>query len=436
MPVMAAARLPGRVGDRLLAALDEEDKADKDDEGVAIPVAVVAVLDSGSSQLAALAPQEQHVAVAISPGAASPPGEPAAAMGLGGGIGIAAYWGVLVAVFYGVMSVSSVFINKAIFSVYKFHYPASLVTGQTLFSLILVGVLRHLRLIKSVRFSVTACKRVGWLSTIFLLKLVLDMSALAIVNIPMYGVLKSSTTPFVLLLDFFMRKKVASLRVRLAVYATSVGGFIAGYGDLTFDMLGYTLALLSALATAAYVVMVGKLGDDLQVDSFTLLMYNCIWSLPMSVMLVLITGEYVRILQFPYLFDSGFMACFLVACASAFVLNLATYLCTLVNDSLTTSIVGRTKSILQGLAGLFAFGDVMVSATNLVGLMVNSAGIGWYAYEKWLEAKAKQAMAGTPEASPLIDKSTRQSYTLTRDSSQLVLSPRMSLLDMQPPRKS
>lgn len=40
--------------------------------------------------------------------------------------------------------------------------------------------------------------------------------------------------------------------------------------------------------------------------------------------------------------DPFFLACFLVSCASAFILNLATYLCTLVNDSLTTSIVGES----------------------------------------------------------------------------------------------
>lgn len=34
------------------------------------------------------------------------------------------------------------------------------------------------------------------------------------------------------------------------------GGFIAGYGDLTFDLVGYILAISSALSTAAYVVMV------------------------------------------------------------------------------------------------------------------------------------------------------------------------------------
>ena len=43
------------------------------------------------------------------------------------------------------------------------------------------------------------------------------------------------------------------------------------------------------------------------------------------------------------------------SCASAFVLNYATYLCTQVNDALTTSVVGRTKSVVQGVGGLFAF---------------------------------------------------------------------------------
>lgn len=42
------------------------------------------------------------------------------------------------------------------------------------------------------------------------------------------------------------------------------------------------------------------------------------------------------------------------------MLNWATYMCTLENDSLTTSVVGRTKSIVQTLGGLFAFGDVQV----------------------------------------------------------------------------
>ncbi|CAI5943744.1 unnamed protein product [Closterium sp. NIES-65] len=333
------------------------------------------------------------------------------------------YTGILAALFYaGVMSVASVFINKALFHVYRFKFPYTLVFFQTLFTLALLAAMRQLRLIRVTPFHLHVLRRVSvsLLSFAFLLKLLLDMAALSRVNIPMYGVLKSATTPFVLLLDFLLRAKRASPRIQLAVYTTALGGVVAGTGDLTFDLPGYVLALSSALATAAYVVIVGKLGEELQLDSFTLLLYNNCWSLPFAFLLVAANGELPAVQRVLQSRDAVFLVCFALSCASAFILNLATYLCTLVNDSLTTSIVGgsssdyllsptlpiyafpslttplgRTKSILQGFGGLFAFGDVLVSPTNLIGLIVNSGGVGWYAYEKYVEARAKQKGAYT-----------------------------------------
>lgn len=331
---------------------------------------------------------------------------------------MANYRGPVVAALYGGMSVASVFINKGIFHVYKFNYPYTLVLGQTVFTLLLLQLMRRLGVIKLGAFQLYIFRRVFLLSFAFLLKLLLDMSALNRVNIPMYGVLKSSTTPFVLALDYAMRGKRASLRVQLAVYTTTLGGVVAGAGDLAFDLGGYALALSSAVATAAYVVIVGKLGEELQVDSFTLLLYNNCWSLPFSLACVLLNGEGRAALAFERRADPAFIACFLTSCASAFVLNLATYLCTLVNDSLTTSIVGRTKSILQGVGGLFAFDDVLVNPLNLVGLSVNSMGVGWYAYEKYLEAKRKLTHAGYD---PISSGVPGDPMKLTRDGSQLSL---------------
>lgn len=66
-------------------------------------------------------------------------------------------------------------------------------------------------------------------------------------------------------------------------------------------------------------------------------------------------------------------------------------MCTLANDSLTTSVVGRTKSIVQTLGGLFAFGDVRINPLNLWGVGVNSLGIAWYTLEKALEHRRREA---------------------------------------------
>mgnify|MGYP001802006778 CR=1 FL=1 len=170
-----------------------------------------------------------------------------------------------------------------------------------------------------------------------------------------------------MVLDYVMRKKVAPMNIQFPVYMVTFGGLVAGYGDLTFDPLGYAWAIASAIATAAYVVIVGKLGDEVKLDSFSILFYNCIWSTPLCLMLMLVKGEFGMLLEYSATSKTvAFYACFLTACASAFLLNWSTYWCTLVNDSLTTSVVGRTKSIFQGIGGLFAFGDVQFNFMNLI----------------------------------------------------------------------
>ena len=163
----------------------------------------------------------------------------------------------------------------------------------------------------------------------------------------MYGVLKSATSLFVLILEYAFRNKKASIVIQLSILVTTLGGFIAGFGDLTFDMTGYILALSSAATTAAYIVVVGILGEDFKMDSSTMLLYNAIWSAPVSIVILILNNEIVQIISAMEKRNLWFAAIFILSCASAFILNLSTYLCTLHNSPLTTSVVARTKTILQ-----------------------------------------------------------------------------------------
>jgi len=296
--------------------------------------------------------------------------------------------GALAALFYGSCSVLTVFLNKALFAVWMFTFPASLVTAQTLFTVFAIATLDRAGAItrRGDKFSSVAFKRVFVVSAVFQLKLVLDMTALSLVNIPMYGVLKSATTPFVMAVDYALVGRVARARVQAAVFLTTIGGVLAGVGDLEFTLLGYIVALSSAATTALYVVLVGKVGEELQLDSFTLLLYNSLWSAPLSMCVVVAFGEHRRVFQYEHIAESGFIFAFFLSCSSAFVLNYATYLCTQLNEALTTSVVGRTKSIVQGVAGFFAF-KVHTSMTNLCGILCNSIGVAWYAYEKYMSSR-------------------------------------------------
>jgi len=311
--------------------------------------------------------------------------------------------GASAAMFYASTSVATVFLNKAIFAVWRFGYPATLVTAQTFFTVMAIVTLERFGMIRvgngtfAKNFDAKAFRRVGAVSATFQAKLVLDMKALSMISIPMYGVLKSSTTPFVMLIDYAMMGKVASARVQGAVWVTTLGGVLAGTGDLEFTLWGYLVALSSALCTALYVVLVGKIGDELHLDSFTLLLYNSLWSAPLSLVLCFLCGEHREVGDYPHLYELSFIVAFVCSCSSAFVLNYATYLCTQMNDALTTSVVGRTKSIVQGVVGLFAF-HVHAGLLNILGISLNSVGVAWYAYEKYTGGKQKPAHGAVPES--------------------------------------
>ena len=62
----------------------------------------------------------------------------------GGGARASKVAGLSAALFYGFMSVASVFLNKAIFEVWKYKFPASLVAGQTVFTVFAILVLTRL----------------------------------------------------------------------------------------------------------------------------------------------------------------------------------------------------------------------------------------------------------------------------------------------------
>ena len=93
--------------------------------------------------------------------------------------------GATAAIFYGATSIATVFLNKAIFAVWTFRYPASLVTAQTVFTVFAIVALEQLGVISP--NGAKGCVELrakaffgGWARcAVFQLKLVLDMKALS-----------------------------------------------------------------------------------------------------------------------------------------------------------------------------------------------------------------------------------------------------------------
>ena len=95
--------------------------------------------------------------------------------------------GISAAFFYGFMSVASVFLNKAIFEVWRYRYPAASSRDRR-YSPSSPSRCSATSASSRSKFNSAHFKRVFVVSAVFQLKLVLDMSALVLVNIPMYGI--------------------------------------------------------------------------------------------------------------------------------------------------------------------------------------------------------------------------------------------------------
>jgi solute carrier family 35 protein len=53
-----------------------------------------------------------------------------------------------------------------------------------------------------------------------------------------------------------IKRRMPSISITLAVVLVVTGGVVAGIGDMSFNVMGYTFALLSCTTQAAYLLLV------------------------------------------------------------------------------------------------------------------------------------------------------------------------------------
>lgn len=222
----------------------------------------------------------------------------------------------------------------------------------------------------------------------------------------MYSTFKRLTIAVVMVLEYFLLKKVPSKAIVGTVAMMSVGAMLAGLGDVSFDPTGYVMAILSCVLQALYLVVVAKKEKELDLNTFGLLYYNSILSLPFVFAVGLVKSEYSSALHYDRWHEFGFLFNFLMACALGALLNYSIFLCTLVNSPLTLTVSGQAKSILTVAIGFFAFGGVAFTPLNAFGIILNTLGSLVYSFTKHIEkSRAESLPSGTSNSQRTQDSS-------------------------------
>lgn len=299
---------------------------------------------------------------------------------------------VFVLAFFAGSSLGAIFINKTCLTGYHFRYPLTLVLGQMLFAILGLTIM-HVsggKTLPHARRSDLAA--LGVTTALFTSNVVVGLSALSLVNIPMFSAFRRLTLLFVMMAEYLFLDKTHSKEIVQSVIIMTTGAFISAVDDVTFSRLGFCLVFLNNILTAGYLASIKRAIKTTNFGPLALQYYTALLGFPLVAMLLITTGELGRVVVAfrtqPELLSWGFLTSLVLTATGAFAVNFSTSLCTDVTGPLTTSVAGQVKNVLQTVLGFFSWGFVP-TRMNVFGLVVALVAQIWFAYLKYMENKGE-----------------------------------------------
>ncbi|XP_070186766.1 uncharacterized protein [Littorina saxatilis] len=298
--------------------------------------------------------------------------------------------GIGAAAFYGVCSVSSAFVTKTLLDTLHFDFPVTIMVAQMLFTTCVLEALSFFDVITLPSYTLKRGMSFFWPALFYGANAVLSLSALSHMNIAMYGVLKRCVPISTMVLSVaILGKGWPSRWTMVTVCLLSIGCIVAGYGDLTFNLLAYSCGVGSNFTQALYLLLVQRFAQSQKMSTIETLQLNCFNSLPILVLAALANGEVQTLWAYPVQEHPFFPVVFFFTISVGMLLNYSLFLCTGMTSALTTSVVGGLKAMVQTMLGLVTFGGISHNLPTYLGITLNLVGGVGYILVKYRENNKK-----------------------------------------------
>lgn len=284
--------------------------------------------------------------------------------------------------FYIMVSSSMVFANKALSYTFNFRTTNFLLLCQMVFTVLLLRTLRILRIIELSDFQYSRARQVAPVSVFYSLNAAVALVALRELSVPSYTLIKRLAPLLTISLEAVLLKKFASRQIVIALLVMSLGTVIAANADSSSTTLAWMLGFMSCGFQALYLVFVKRSGVETGMNTFGILYYHSILSLPCITIITLGVGEIQPALTFPHWTSPSFLSVFIGSLCMGFILNYALFLCTELTSPTSTVVSGQVKAMGQTAIGMFTFGGVDMNSRYIMGTLLNITGGFWYAFAK------------------------------------------------------
>lgn len=209
-----------------------------------------------------------------------------------------------------------------------------------------------------------------------------------------YQIIKSMTTPCIIVIQSYYYARDFSTKVKLTLVPITVGVYLNSYYDIKFNFIGIIFASIGVVVTSLYQVWVGEKQKEFNVNSMQLLYYQA----PLSACFLAVVIPFFE----PLTGEGGLFGPWSMAAigmvalsgAFAFAINLSIYWIIGNTSPLTYNMVGQFKFSMVILGGFFLFRDPL-QALQLLGIFFTFSGVFAYTWFKLKEqeaAKKKQEM--------------------------------------------
>uniref|UniRef100_A0A0K2TT52 Sugar phosphate transporter domain-containing protein n=1 Tax=Lepeophtheirus salmonis TaxID=72036 RepID=A0A0K2TT52_LEPSM len=294
---------------------------------------------------------------------------------------------IFAALFYGLVSIAIMLLNKHILTLQHFPSPHVLGLGQMFATIFVIKILNVFSVIQFPALSKDILEKMFPLPLFYLANMLFGLVVTQELSLPMITVLRRFSILFTMVLQYLLLKSHFNFPVLVSVFFMMFGALIAASHDLSFNMFGYVIIMLNNLSTALNSVITKKKLNNREIGPYGLAYYNSLFMIIPMIILCLITRSFELVLGFSALYDPFFICQYVCSCFLGFLLIFSSNLCTQINSPLDTNVIGCLKNIIVTYIGMIFGGDYIFSWINFVGVNISILGSLIYSYISFFNIK-------------------------------------------------
>mmetsp|Transcript_8266 Transcript_8266/g.24668 ORF Transcript_8266/g.24668 Transcript_8266/m.24668 type:complete len:371 (+) Transcript_8266:716-1828(+) len=242
-------------------------------------------------------------------------------------------------------------------------------------------------------------RKIAALACVFCLSVVLGNVALRFIPVSFSQAIGATTPVFTAILAFIMLRKREAWVVYAALLPVVVGIVIATGAEPSFQLTGFTAAVIATAMRALKSVLQGILLTDAseKMDSMNLLRFMApIASLALLPAVALLEPSVVKEAVDMAASEPSFLWLLLFNSFLAYFTNLTNFLVTRYTSALTLQVLGNAKGVFTTVLSIAIFQNPYTSS-SVSGYMITVAGVGCYAAAKRHQTKIAAAQKQTAQ---------------------------------------